>query len=121
MKAAIYCGPHDIHVADVPKPEINANEILVRVKACGICGSDLHVYRIGLFEESLGRPTEKGLVMGHEFSGEVVETGRDVQRFRVGDHISGGGLGGFAEYLPLEVNPIVPTGCRRPSALKKAR
>ena len=108
MKAAVYCGPHDIQVADVPKPEINANEILVRVKACGICGSDLHVYRIGLFEESLGRPTEKGLVMGHEFSGEVVETGRDVQRFRVGDHISGGGLGGFAEYLPLEVNPNRP-------------
>ena len=108
MKAAIYCGPHDIQVADVPEPEINANEILVKVKACGICGSDLHAYRIGLFEDSLGRPTEKGLIMGHEFSGEVVETGRDVQRFRVGDHISGGGLGGFAEYLPLEVNPNRP-------------
>ena len=38
MKAAVYCGPHDIQVADVPKPEINANEILVRVKACGSVG-----------------------------------------------------------------------------------
>ena len=64
MKAAVYCGPYDIQVADVPKPKINANEILVRVKACGICGSDLHAYRIGLFEESLGCPTEKGLSWG---------------------------------------------------------
>ncbi len=53
MKAAVYHGSRDIRVEDVAKPTITEDEILVQVKACGICGSDLHVYRLpqlGFFE-----------------------------------------------------------------------
>ena len=49
MKAAIYHDPRDIKTEEVEMPEINDNEILVKVKACGICGTDLHMYKIGLF------------------------------------------------------------------------
>ena len=108
MKAALYCGPRDIKVTDVPTPEIKATEALVQVKACGICGSDLHAYRIGLFEDSLGRLTEHGLIMGHEWSGEILEVGSEVDRLQIGDRVTGGGMGGFAELLPIEVDDNRP-------------
>ena len=60
MKAAVYHGPRDIRVEDIDQPGITADEILVRVRACGICGSDLHMYRLGMFE-ALGRPVAAGL------------------------------------------------------------
>jgi len=50
MQAAVYHGPRDIRVEDVPMPELAENELLIRIKACGICGSDLHMYRLGMFE-----------------------------------------------------------------------
>jgi len=108
MKAAVYCGPRDIQVKDVATPGIKANEILVKVHACGICGSDLHAYRIGMFEESLGRPLDEGLIMGHEFSGEVVEAGSEVEKFQVGDRVTGGGMGGFAEFISVAVDAKRP-------------
>jgi threonine dehydrogenase-like Zn-dependent dehydrogenase len=97
MKAAVYHGPHDIRVEDVPMPEFAENELLVRIKACGICGSDLHMYRLGMFE-ALGRQVDRGRIMGHELSGEVVAVGPKATGFRVGDRIAGVGVGGFAEY-----------------------
>jgi 2-desacetyl-2-hydroxyethyl bacteriochlorophyllide A dehydrogenase len=107
MKAAVYYGPRDIRVEDIDQPGIAADEILVRVRACGICGSDLHMYRLGMFE-ALGRPVANGRVMGHELSGEVVEVGAQVRAFRVGDRITGVGLGGFAEYVAVPINERGP-------------
>jgi len=74
---------------------------MVKVGACGICGSDLHFYKLGLFSEVLGRPTEKGLVPGHEFGGEVVEVGDQVQGISVGDRVTGIAFGAMAEYVPI--------------------
>jgi 2-desacetyl-2-hydroxyethyl bacteriochlorophyllide A dehydrogenase len=107
MKAALYHAPRDIRVEDVPVPSIAADELLVRIKACGICGSDLHMYRLGMFE-ALGRPVDNGRIMGHELSGEVVAVGSEVAGFRVGDRIAGVGVGGFAEYTPLQVSERSP-------------
>lgn len=65
MKAAVYHGPRDIRVEEVMKPEIGESEVLVKVRACGICGSDLHMYRLGMFE-GLGRPIDdKRRIMVH--------------------------------------------------------
>jgi 2-desacetyl-2-hydroxyethyl bacteriochlorophyllide A dehydrogenase len=110
MKAAVYHGSGEIRVEDVVKPNITEDEILVKVKACGICGSDLHAYRLpqlGFFE-ALARPVENGHIMGHELSGEVVEVGRKVCGFRVGDRITGAAVGGFAEYVPILVSERSP-------------
>src|SRR5215510_12245026 len=107
MKAAVYYGPRDMRVEDIDRPGLAADEILVRVRACGICGSDLHMYRLGMFE-ALGRPVANGRVMGHELSGDVVEVGAQVRDFRIGDRITGVGLGGFAEYVAVPINERSP-------------
>ena len=107
MQAAVYHGPRDIRVEDIPTPTIAEDEVLVRVRACGICGSDLHMYRLGMFE-ALGRPVANGRVMGHELSGDVVAVGARVNEFRVGDRLTGVGLGGFAEYVAVPINERGP-------------
>ncbi len=80
MKAAVFYGPKDFRVENVPDPKIEPTDVLVKVKACGICGSDLHAYREGLFS----RP---GFIMGHELSGEVTEVGAKVKGIKVGDRV----------------------------------
>lgn len=97
MKAAVYHGPRDVRVEEVATPILKNGDILLRIRACGICGSDLHTYGHGLFED-LGIPVESGRVMGHEFSGEVVEINGQVERITVGDRVCGAGAGGNAEY-----------------------
>src|SRR3954471_18656384 len=104
MKAAVYYGPRDIRVEDVPQPEPGPNDILVAVKACGICGSDLHTYRYGIFED-LGRPIvgrSEGRVMGHEFAGIVAEVGAEVSSVHVGDRLGGIGGGAYADYVLIQ-------------------
>ena len=104
MKAAVYHGPRDIRIESVPRPEPGPNELLVAVKACGICGSDLHTYRYGIFED-LGReiPGHEGRLMGHEFAGVVAEVGPGVSAIKVGDRLAGLGRGAYAEYVIVEV------------------
>src|SRR5262249_7115519 len=87
--------------------ELAEDELLVRIKACGICGSDLHMYRLGMFA-ALGRQVDSGRIMGHELSGEVVAVGPHVTGFRVGDRIAGVGGGGFAGYTPLQLTERGP-------------
>jgi threonine dehydrogenase-like Zn-dependent dehydrogenase len=101
MKAAIYHEPMKITTEDVPAPRIGDADILVRVRACGICGSDLHMYRLGVFSEVLCRRSEGGMIPGHEFAGEVAEVGREVEGIRVGDRVMALTFGGMAEYVPV--------------------
>ncbi|HXW83059.1 MAG TPA: alcohol dehydrogenase catalytic domain-containing protein [Candidatus Binataceae bacterium] len=73
-------------VIDVPVPKPRDGELLVRVAACGVCGSDLHVYLWELgAERMMGRIP---FVIGHEPAGEVVELGPGVSGFKVGDHVA---------------------------------
>jgi threonine dehydrogenase-like Zn-dependent dehydrogenase len=104
MKAAVYYGPRDIRIEEVPTPVPGPNDLLVAVKACGICGSDLHTYRYGIFED-LGREIEgqDGRLMGHEFSGIVAEVGSEVTGVKVGDRLAGIGRGAYSEYVLVEV------------------
>lgn len=88
MKAVRYYGPKDVRLEDIPKPEISTNEVLVRVRAAGLCGTDLEIYDGIMFyyTSGLGRIP---ITPGHEWAGEVVEVGSGVSRFRVGDLVSG--------------------------------
>lgn len=72
MKALVYTAPHQIGLQELPTPTLGADEVLVRVAACGICGSDLH----GFHGKSAIRVPP--MVMGHEFCGQVVESGPGV-------------------------------------------
>jgi L-iditol 2-dehydrogenase len=82
MKALLLTEYKKLHYTDVPEPTISAGDLLVKVRACGICGSDIHGY-----DGSTGRRIPP-LVMGHEAAGEVVEVGRDVADFRPGDRVT---------------------------------
>ena len=80
MKALTFRGKQNIVFESVDDPKIlSTSDVIVRVKVCAICGSDLHVYH----EHEKG--LDHGTAMGHEFAGEVVETGNQVKIFRKGD------------------------------------
>lgn len=100
MKAAVFHGPRDIRFEDVPRPVLNEGEALMRIRACGICGSDLHTYREGLFLQ-LGLPLEQGRVLGHEFSGEIVEVCGEMPDVQVGGRYTTVSVGGNAEFLRI--------------------
>lgn len=82
MKALVYEGPRIMNVREVPVPQPEPDELLVRVDKAGICGSELGGY---LGHNSLRKPP---LIMGHEFAGTVVEAGAQVTGFRIGDRIT---------------------------------
>ncbi|GAA0522572.1 alcohol dehydrogenase [Saccharopolyspora subtropica] len=83
MRAAIVDQPGSVRVGDVPDPKPGDRQLLIRVGACGICGTDLHIAD-GHFP-----PTPYPIVPGHEFAGEVVELGPDVPGdWRVGDRVA---------------------------------
>src|SRR5437660_180550 len=82
MRANCWYGKHDVRVEQVPDPKIlNRRDAIVKISATAICGSDLHLFN-GFI------PTmKKGDILGHEFMGEIVETGPDVKNRKVGDRV----------------------------------
>ena len=88
MKAAVYRAPRDVRVEEVEKPMLKPGDVLIKVRACGICGSDLHTYKYGLFTE-LGTPMGSGRVLGHEWGGEIAEINGQVPGFEIGDRVTG--------------------------------
>jgi len=131
MLAVVVEKPHEYGVVELPDPHAGPGEVVVKVGACGICGTDVHVIE-GDFP-----PTVYPIVIGHEFGGEVVEVGAGVSGVRVGDRVgvdptlncgachfcqrgmgnlcenwNGIGVarthGGFAEYVVLPARTIYP-------------
>ena len=82
MRALCWHGKHDVRVESVPDPEIlNPRDAIVRVTSTAICGSDLHLY------DGMIPTMASGDILGHEFMGEVVETGPGVSNLRTGDRV----------------------------------
>ncbi|WP_311269564.1 zinc-binding dehydrogenase [Sphingobium sp. WCS2017Hpa-17] len=109
MKAAIFHDPGNIEVRnDVRDPVAGPGEVLLKVAACGICGSDLHLYRTNAHREAgVLRIDEDGLeIPGHEYAGRIVGVGEGVEGWAVGQRVVGvTGGGAFAELVPVPVNP----------------
>ncbi len=83
MKAAVFYKKQDLRIENLEIPKVKKGEVLINVKACGICGTDIHI-----FEGDEGAaPTPTGTVLGHEFSGVVTEIGEDVTSVKVGDKV----------------------------------
>ncbi|SHF47874.1 Alcohol dehydrogenase GroES-associated [Desulforamulus putei DSM 12395] len=90
MKAVVYLGKEQIAVKEVEKPKLKPGEVLIKVHSAGICGSDLGIY-------AGKHPRAKApLIMGHEFTGEVVETLATESDIKVGDKVT--------------VNPLISCG-----------
>lgn len=80
MRAALLYGKEDLRVEDIPVPDVGPGEILLKVKAAAICGTDVRMFRNGARGATPGNP----LVLGHEVSGIVESVGPDVNGYRVG-------------------------------------
>jgi L-iditol 2-dehydrogenase len=110
MKISVVTGPGKAEVLDTDRPQAGRGDVLVRMRACGICGSDAFYITIG------GVPPRQGHTpLGHEPAGEVAEVGADVSGIAVGDHVvinpmaapggiigNGGPAGALADYLLIE-------------------
>lgn len=129
MKALVYSASEKFEITDIPKPKARKDEVLIRVKACGICKTDLHIHR-GEFISSFP------LTPGHEFAGEVAAVGKEVEGFEPGDRVTAdnavpcgycyycrrgeplycenfyslgcNGPGGFAEYVVVRHDKVFP-------------
>lgn len=118
MKTAIIYGPRDIRVEEVAKPDIGPDDVLVQVKASGICGSDVHRY----LGTAYGRAYwDYPMNSGHEYCGDVVEVGHQVKRFGEGDKVTlgvswtSGHLGAFSDFVHI---PDADTSlCRVPQEI----
>ncbi len=116
MQQVTIHGPNDVRFNDVPQPQPGPTDVVVKVAACGICGSDLSYVAMGGLPLSTGTP----MPIGHELSGTVHSVGAAVKNIRVGQRVvvnpeaannrigNGGREGGFAPYL-LVRNAIVET------------
>ncbi|MBE6032828.1 MAG: hypothetical protein E7224_06505 [Clostridiales bacterium] len=82
MKAARYYGIRDVRFEEIPKPTWGEDEVLIKVAYAGICGSDLHIYNKEMFIQNIPE------TLGHEFSGTVLETGKNVTRVKPGDKVT---------------------------------
>ena len=92
MKAAVLEDVAQLVVRSVPDPVVPPREVAIRVRAVGVCGTDLHLYRgHGNYNmDAQGRRiplTEQPQILGHEFAGEIVEVGRDVKDLKPGDRV----------------------------------
>ena len=110
MKASIITAPGKAETIEVPTPTPGPDDVLVKVRACGICGSDTFYISVG------GLPPHHGnMPIGHEAAGEVVDVGRDVTGIAIGDHVvvnpmgapddiigNGGSTGALADYLLIK-------------------
>jgi len=90
MRAAVWYGGNDIRIEDVPKPRANRREVVISVKAVGMCGSELHAY------EGFSKRRVPPLVMGHELAGVIEEIGEGPAPVTIGDRVA--------------VNPAIPCG-----------
>ena len=83
MKSAVFYGKHDLRVEDHAMPEVGPHDVLIQVKACGVCGTDVHIFEGDKGAAEVTPPT----ILGHEFSGIVAQVGSAVNGFQAGDRV----------------------------------
>ncbi len=84
--AARMYGPHDLRVEEIELPELKPNQILIQLKACGICGSDLSCF---MGQSTEGRYDIAPYTPGHEWAGQAVQVGSAVTSIKVGNKVVG--------------------------------
>ena len=96
MKVRNFYGREDLRLEEKPIPKAGSNQLVVKIKYCGICGTDVEFYKTGAVPPFVRLP----MVLGHENVGEVVEVGEGVTEFEVGDILLCGPPGRCAELCP---------------------
>lgn len=83
MKSAVFYGKHQLKLEETDIPAIGENDVLIKVMACGVCGTDVHIYEGDKGAAETNPPT----ILGHEFAGIIEKAGRNVKGFAVGDRV----------------------------------
>ncbi len=83
MKSAVFYGKHNMKVTDMPMPKMGEKDVLIKIMACGVCGTDVHIYEGDKGCADCTPPT----ILGHEFSGIVEQVGTAVNHIKVGDRV----------------------------------
>lgn len=83
MKSAVFYGKHNLKVEEVNIPEPGDDEVLIQIKACGVCGTDVHIYE----GDKGAAPVTPPAILGHEFSGVVTKVGSNVTKYKAGDRV----------------------------------
>ena len=83
MKSAVFYGKHDLRVEESEMPKVGPKDVLIQVKACGVCGTDVHIYEGDKGAAEVTPPT----ILGHEFSGVIAEVGSEVTNYKAGDRV----------------------------------
>ena len=83
MKSAVFYGKHDLRVEEHEMPKVGPKDVLIQVKACGVCGTDVHIYEGDKGAAEVTPPT----ILGHEFSGVISEVGSEVTNYKAGDRV----------------------------------
>lgn len=103
MKAALLYGPHDWRIEEIDSPTFGDDELLITIKACGVCHSELHQWEDKV--PGLDYPR----FIGHEASGIVKSTGKDIKKFKEGDRVALWIFGkGFAEEVTVKEEQVFP-------------
>ena len=107
MKAAAFFGKKDVRLVDLEEPVAGRDSLVMKVRACGICGTDVHAFNWDLLTGSVTATIDGHRIFGHEFAGEIVEVGKDVVGWRVGDRAASvHNRGGMAEYARVPGNRL---------------
>lgn len=83
MRSAVFYGKHDLRVEEHAVPAVGPQDVLIQVKACGVCGTDVHIYEGDKGAAEVTPPT----ILGHEFAGVVTAVGEEVRKVRPGDRV----------------------------------
>lgn len=83
MKSAVFYGKHDLRVEEHEMPKVGPQDVLIQVKACGVCVTDVHIYEGDKGAAEVTPPT----ILGHEFSGVIAEVGSEVTNYKAGDRV----------------------------------
>ncbi len=83
MKSAVFYGKHDLRIEEHKMPEVGPKDVLIKVKACGVCGTDVHIYEGDKGAAEVTPPT----ILGHEFSGVIAKVGSKVKDYKEGDRV----------------------------------
>jgi threonine 3-dehydrogenase len=143
MKAIVKKSPErGLWMEEVPVPQVGANEVLLKIRKSAICGTDLHIYK---WDEWAQQTIKTPLIIGHEYVGEIVELGSEVNQYKIGDRVTAEGHiacghcrncrrgrqhicdhtvgigvnrnGGFAEYVNIPVSNIIKVDERIPDEI----
>ncbi len=97
MKALVKSKPDaGLWMEEVPMPQVGDNDLLIKVKKTAICGTDIHIWK---WDPWARRTIKPGTIIGHEFVGEIVDMGRSVMGYQVGERVNRDGC--FAEYISI--------------------